>query len=219
LQEWVLGPVFDEVLADHATSIPDDSHLRERCGRFPSAEELAATAQVRDSRDLAMLGLVHRLATHLRQLHETIFAAAPTLSAPAADDSEAQPLVLPAKVSGSSAPGHDGELRNPGQGEGAKADIDGVKEPPQVLSPLQDDVLEALRNLKATDYDKRATGPAITAKVGGEATEQSVKAPLGDLKRRGLVDSKTGRKGGTWITPAGLVPHCHITHQIGHNEN
>jgi hypothetical protein len=73
------------------------------------------------------------------------------------------------------------------------------------LSPLQCDILEALRSLKATDPEKRRTGPEIASKVGGGATAQSVKAPLADLKRRGLVDSNTGRKGGSWLTSKGLA--------------
>jgi hypothetical protein len=74
----------------------------------------------------------------------------------------------------------------------------------EALSPLQYDILDALRALKATDPDKRATGPDIAGKVGGDTTDQSVKAPLADLKRRGLVDSRTGRNGGTWLTSPGL---------------
>jgi hypothetical protein len=74
----------------------------------------------------------------------------------------------------------------------------------EVMSPLQYDILDALRNLKAIDPEKRVTGPDIASKVGGGATEQSVKGPLADLKRRGLVDSKTGRHGGSWLTSKGL---------------
>jgi hypothetical protein len=90
---------------------------------------------------------------------------------------------------------------DPAEGEQAE----GADEKPiEALSPLQYDLLEALRSLKAIDHEKRATGPEIAKKVGGEATEQSVKAPLADLKRRGLVQSKTGRNGGTWLTENGL---------------
>jgi hypothetical protein len=72
------------------------------------------------------------------------------------------------------------------------------------LSPLQYDLLDALRSLKAIDPEKRVTGPTLADKVGGGATAQSVKDPLADLKRRDLVDSQTGRKGGTWLTKIGL---------------
>jgi hypothetical protein len=72
------------------------------------------------------------------------------------------------------------------------------------MSPLQYDILDALRQLKATDPARRATGADIANKVGGDTTDQSVKAPLADLKRRDLVGSTTGRKGGSWLTPGGL---------------
>jgi hypothetical protein len=72
------------------------------------------------------------------------------------------------------------------------------------LSPLQMDILDALRLKKALDFYKRKTGREITAAVGGDATTQSVKAPLADLKKRLLVDSRTGRNGGTWLTSEGL---------------
>jgi hypothetical protein len=72
------------------------------------------------------------------------------------------------------------------------------------LSPLQYDILDALRLMKALDPEKRKTGSEIAAAVGGDATAQSVKAPLSDLKQRQLVDSRTGRNGGTWLTSEGL---------------
>jgi hypothetical protein len=72
------------------------------------------------------------------------------------------------------------------------------------LPALTCDILEALRRLRATGPDNRTTGRAIAAKVGGDATKHSVKEPLADLKRRGLVDSRTGRNGGTWLTETGL---------------
>jgi hypothetical protein len=73
------------------------------------------------------------------------------------------------------------------------------------LSPLLYDILQVLRQLKATDPEKRATASTIAERVGGGATEQSCKAPLADLKHRGFVDSKTGRHGGSWLTPEGLA--------------
>ncbi len=90
----------------------------------------------------------------------------------------------------------------PTESTDAAAEHDGRQT--EALSPLQYDILDALRDLKATDPEKRVPGREIAAKVGGDTTEQSVKAPLADLKRRGLVDSRTGRNGGTWLTPHGL---------------
>lgn len=74
---------------------------------------------------------------------------------------------------------------------------------PEALSQLQYDILDGLRNLKAFDHEKRATGTTIAKGVGGDATDQSVKAPLADLKKKGLVDSKTGKGGGSWLSQKG----------------
>jgi hypothetical protein len=81
----------------------------------------------------------------------------------------------------------------------------GSRVPDPALSALQYDILQVLRQLKATDPEKRVTASAIAEKVGGDATEQGCKAPLADLKRRGLAGSKTGRGGGTWLTTDGLA--------------
>jgi hypothetical protein len=80
---------------------------------------------------------------------------------------------------------------------------EGAEKPHKAMSPLQYDILDALRTLRATDEEKRVTGGEIANKVGGDATAQSVKEPLADLKRRRLVDSKTGRDGGSWLTSEG----------------
>src|SRR5262249_19838156 len=73
---------------------------------------------------------------------------------------------------------------------GAEKEQNELEDP---LSPLQYDILDALRALNAIDSEKRKTNSKIAEKVGGTATEQSCKAPLADLKHRGLVASQTGR--------------------------
>jgi hypothetical protein len=123
----------------------------------------------------------------------------PLLFRETCDLAEEGPPAAPAPGVGhgeGSGAGNAGDQGGAGQGEEA----DTTKPP----SPLQLDILQALRTVKATDSDKRVTGPDIASKVGGEATEQSVKAPLAALNRHGLVSSKTGRGGGTWLTPEGL---------------
>jgi hypothetical protein len=111
------------------------------------------------------------------------------------------------RVPGGPNSGETGNSTGGGAREGERTDLDvkrgaEVKGPP---SPLQHDILDALRELKAVDCEKRATASAIADKVGGDATEQSVKGPLADLKARSLVDSRTGRKGGSWLTQKGLA--------------
>jgi hypothetical protein len=91
------------------------------------------------------------------------------------------------------------------QDEGDTVGITPEEKQAEALSRLSYDILEALRNLKAVHPEMRATGRDIAAEVGGDATEQSVKAPLAGLKRRNLVDSQTGRTGGSWLTATGLA--------------
>jgi hypothetical protein len=95
------------------------------------------------------------------------------------------------------------------QGEMGHVEGDADRDPNRAgqsdpLSPLQNDILDALRALRATDRERRANGPVIAGKVGGGATEQSVKAPLAELTRRQLTNSATGRGGGSWLTSQGL---------------
>jgi hypothetical protein len=97
--------------------------------------------------------------------------------------------------------GEAGAVRTGDQGVTGQA---GGAETTKTLSRLQHDILDALRTLKATNVDKLAPGPVIAEKVGGGATDQSVKAPLADLKHEGLVMSRRGRKGGSWLTSQGL---------------
>jgi len=85
-----------------------------------------------------------------------------------------------------------------------KTKTDKAPEGDPPLSPLQYDILQALRTSNATDAEKSNTAIKIAGKVGGDATEQSCKAPLAALKKHGLVDSKTGRHGGSWLTANGL---------------
>ncbi|HKI33597.1 MAG TPA: hypothetical protein VKA46_17210 [Gemmataceae bacterium] len=132
LQEWVLGPVFDELLADHAASFPEEeSRLRVCCGEFPSAEELAGTAQDRETRDLGMVGSVYRLVDHLRQLQEAISAPAPALAVPsvpaATPTVEAPPSATP--------PGDDRHQGGAGGGEGDAANATHTPEPESSEQP------------------------------------------------------------------------------------
>src|SRR5262249_45426368 len=77
------------------------------------------------------------------------------------------------------------------------------KERDPALSELQYDILEALRHLKGIDSEKRKTAAKIASSVGGDATGNSCKVPLATLKSLGLVQSKEGRGGGSWLTARG----------------
>jgi hypothetical protein len=72
------------------------------------------------------------------------------------------------------------------------------------LSPLQYEILQALLQLKATDAARRQTQEELAYKVGSDATSAaSCKAPISNLRSRGLVNTKPSRGGGCWLTAKG----------------
>jgi hypothetical protein len=64
-------------------------------------------------------------------------------------------------------------------------------------------ILVALLEGKAFSYNARITQSALAPKASAGATAENLKAPVTSLKKRGLVDTKPGRAGGVWLTPAG----------------
>jgi hypothetical protein len=72
------------------------------------------------------------------------------------------------------------------------------------LSEKQYLILEAMKELDAISADRRWTCERIAVRCDGTEAELSVFKPLlSDLKTHGLVDSKTGRGGGSWLTTKG----------------
>src|SRR5262249_8359779 len=66
-------------------------------------------------------------------------------------------------------------------------------------------ILEALYRLKAFTRAALRTTASIVHKAEGEnANPESFKVQLTQLRYRGLVQSKPGRGGGFWLTPAGI---------------
>lgn len=64
--------------------------------------------------------------------------------------------------------------------------------------------MEAMRLLKATKAEKREKAERIARKARGPSAHAGqVKELLADLTRWGLADSRTGRGGGSWLTPDG----------------
>ncbi len=65
--------------------------------------------------------------------------------------------------------------------------------------------------LKAFDKDSRRTRQEIAEKAEGAGVNVDLYAePLADLKHRGLIDSITGRGGGSWL----LAPGAEFARQI-----
>jgi hypothetical protein len=79
----------------------------------------------------------------------------------------------------------------------------GVLTSQRQLGDAEQNVLEALTELCATDRESRKSAKEIAKATVGEADENKVKHPLADLAKRGFVDSTGGRRGGSWITPLG----------------
>jgi hypothetical protein len=74
------------------------------------------------------------------------------------------------------------------------------------LSHRQYDILKALYQLKAFTSDSRQTTATIACEAEGKhVNPESFKVPLAQLRYRTLVESKSGRGGGIWLTPAGKV--------------
>lgn len=68
----------------------------------------------------------------------------------------------------------------------------------------QDEILQALLELKAFDKDSRQSTPHIANKALPPHSDPALlKRPLSDLKKAKLVETKGGRTGGAWLTPAG----------------
>jgi hypothetical protein len=67
-------------------------------------------------------------------------------------------------------------------------------------------ILEGMLFLDATSRDKLQSADKIAMNViDSRATSDAVKDELGQLKVAGLVESKTGRRGGYWLTKEGIA--------------
>lgn len=72
------------------------------------------------------------------------------------------------------------------------------------LTSRQLDCLDALRSINAISKDTRRSADRIASTIERSADANTVKVPLAELKRLGLVDSSRGRGSGSWITEVGL---------------
>ena len=90
------------------------------------------------------------------------------------------------------------------QSEAVSPKADGELHNVPVLSEKQYLILEQMHEMGALTPDNRATGSAIANGCDGPLADVNVFKPLlSELKTRGLVDSKTGRGGGSWLTEKG----------------
>ncbi len=82
----------------------------------------------------------------------------------------------------------------------------GVQASEEPLSDRAQLVLVAMLELDAVDSDRRRSTEEIAIKaLGNDADPNALKAVMAELKTRRLIDSKTGRGGGCWLTDAGIA--------------
>jgi hypothetical protein len=87
---------------------------------------------------------------------------------------------------------------------------------PSLLSRRQQDILVVLQELEAFDSDSRQSTEEIARRVTGKrnADPGPFKEPIAELHKKGLVDSKEGRGGGVWLTPAGKIRSEHLRKRL-----
>ncbi len=72
-------------------------------------------------------------------------------------------------------------------------------------------ILQALHNNKAFDREYLMTTADIAKEAEGpEANPENFKEPMSDLSYQGLIETKTGRSGGVWLTEEGIKLTEHI---------
>lgn len=91
----------------------------------------------------------------------------------------------------------------PSSSQQARSDSDTPPQEPH-LSDRQYEILQALELLKAFGCASKQRTTVIARRAEGvEANPEAFKEPIAALRRRGLIDTKAGRGGGCWLTPAG----------------
>lgn len=88
--------------------------------------------------------------------------------------------------------------------EAQLSELIGVLPSNEPLSERAQCVLSAMLELGAVDSDHRHSTEAIAEKaLGRGADANALKSVMAELKTRNLIDSKTGRGGGCWLTESG----------------
>lgn len=95
-------------------------------------------------------------------------------------------------------------------------EIFGSKESEEPLGDRAQNVLIAMLELSAVDSDsRRSTEDIATKAINGDGN--ALKSVMADLKTRLLIDSKTGRGGGCWLTQPGRERAQKLRGRIGHS--
>jgi hypothetical protein len=74
------------------------------------------------------------------------------------------------------------------------------------LSQTQIEILQAMLKSKAIDSARRKTTEQIAiAAQGPHANPESLKRPIANLRKRGLIETQDGAGGGCWLSDSGLA--------------
>jgi hypothetical protein len=83
--------------------------------------------------------------------------------------------------------------------------------PDRVMPDHQEEILQALFELKAFDKNSRKSTETIAkTAIGKENNPDVLKRPISALKKLGYVATKGGKGGGVWLTPFGKVKAIEI---------
>jgi hypothetical protein len=94
------------------------------------------------------------------------------------------------------------------------SEMSGAPSSDEPLSDRAQCVLVAMLELRAIDSDSRKSTEEITAKaLGSQADANPLKNVMSELNTRRLIDSKTGRGGGCWLTDKGRVRAAKLGNQ------
>ncbi len=86
---------------------------------------------------------------------------------------------------------------------------------PTALSDKQQEILVALFEMNSFDSDNRKNTQEIADRSEGKgAASESYKQPVSALVDAGLLESKKGRGGGLWLTPAGRERATRLTRKV-----
>lgn len=80
----------------------------------------------------------------------------------------------------------------------------GTEEPPDPLPNRHLAILRAMVELGGLDRAHLCSADDIAERAFGDSDSNNAKAPLADMRKWGLTQSKRGPGGGCWLTPMGL---------------
>ena len=94
------------------------------------------------------------------------------------------------------------------------SELFGIQSSEKPLGERAQLILVAMLELDAVDSDRRRSTEDIAVKAQGSGTDpNALKSVMAELKTRVLIDSKTGRGGGCWLTDSGRLRAEKLCHR------